>query len=300
MVSILGIIRRARAPARRDPGTDNDLLRQIVGAVAAREDLDSVFLRVVRYLENTLAESASIWLREGDRFAVRAVGDRTGQVWAGAASSGEMTIPAEAPVLQELGRGELICFSRPGLPDVPALDEIARSLDLGSLVVAPLMENGTVGGVLIIGKSRRNGFGCHETDFLEGVGKHVAVAVQQAQLHRELRSAYDAVRQAEQAQIYQERLRALEETASELAHDIINTICAIPLYTAVIEQEVALSDRATKQLRIIETAVDEVQKTVGCLRQCYRQGQREPPGGGGDPETKDRTGHGDPWDRDTS
>jgi CheY-like chemotaxis protein len=73
----------------------------------------------------------------------------------------------------------------------------------------------------------------------------------------------------------QARLRALGEMASGIAHDINNAISPIPLYIGLIERETRLSKQAWDYLRIIETAVDDVEETVRLLRQFYNQGDRD-------------------------
>ena len=55
---------------------------------------------------------------------------------------------------------------------------------------------------------------------------------------RELEQSNEALRQSQQALIQQERLRALGQMASGIAHDINNAISPIALYTeAMLERE---------------------------------------------------------------
>ena len=73
----------------------------------------------------------------------------------------------------------------------------------------------------------------------------------------------------------QERLRALGQMASGIAHDINNAISPVALYTeALLEREPNLSERARSQLEIIQRAVDDVAQTVARMGEFYRQ--REP------------------------
>jgi CheY-like chemotaxis protein len=69
----------------------------------------------------------------------------------------------------------------------------------------------------------------------------------------------------------QERLRALGQMASGIAHDINNAISPMALYTeALLEHETALSERGRKQLEIIQRAVDDVAQTVARMGEFYR------------------------------
>jgi signal transduction histidine kinase len=92
---------------------------------------------------------------------------------------------------------------------------------------------------------------------------------------RELELSNEALRQAQQALIQQERLRALGQMASGIAHDINNAISPIALYTeSMLEHETSLSPEARGRLVTIQRAIDDVAQTVARMREFYRP--REP------------------------
>jgi signal transduction histidine kinase/ActR/RegA family two-component response regulator len=96
------------------------------------------------------------------------------------------------------------------------------------------------------------------------------------QRNHELEQSNEALRQSQQALIQQERLRALGQMASGIAHDINNAISPIALYTeALLERETTLSDRARGYLATIQRALDDVSQTVGRMREFYRPRERE-------------------------
>jgi signal transduction histidine kinase/ActR/RegA family two-component response regulator len=118
-------------------------------------------------------------------------------------------------------------------------------------------------------------FSSGECEFLRQASAHTALAAHQAQLYGALQRAYDDLRQTQQQIMQQERLRALGQMASGIAHDINNAISPVALYTeALLEREPNLSDRARKQLEIIQRAVDDVAQTVARMGEFYRM--REP------------------------
>src|SRR5688500_13081867 len=93
---------------------------------------------------------------------------------------------------------------------------------------------------------------------------HVALASHQARLHGALRQAYDDLRQTQHTVMQQERLRALGQMASGIAHDINNAISPVTLYTeSLLEREPNLSDRARDYLVTIQRAIEDVAGTVG-------------------------------------
>jgi signal transduction histidine kinase len=92
---------------------------------------------------------------------------------------------------------------------------------------------------------------------------------------RELEQSNEALRRAQQTLIQQERLRALGQMASGIAHDINNAISPIVLYTeSMLEREISLSPEARDRLVTIQRAIDDVAQTVARMREFYRP--REP------------------------
>ncbi len=93
--------------------------------------------------------------------------------------------------------------------------------------------------------------------------------------NRALQLAYDDLRQTQQLIMQQERLRAVGQMASGIAHDINNAISPAALYAeSLLEREPNLSPRTRENLVMIQRALDDVAQTVSRLREFYRQ--REP------------------------
>ena len=102
------------------------------------------------------------------------------------------------------------------------------------MIVAPLLLESQVFGVLIAARREPDGFSSPDCEFLRQLSEHVALAAHQAQIHSALQQAYDDLRQSQQAVLQHERLRALGEMASGIAHDINNAISPVALYTQLL------------------------------------------------------------------
>jgi DNA-binding response OmpR family regulator len=88
---------------------------------------------------------------------------------------------------------------------------------------------------------------------------------------RELERSNEQLRQAQQTLIQQERLRALGQMASGIAHDINNAISPISLYTdSLLNHEPDLSASARESLQTVQRAIDDVARTVARMREFYR------------------------------
>jgi signal transduction histidine kinase/ActR/RegA family two-component response regulator len=152
----------------------------------------------------------------------------------------------------------------------PFPQQLARG-GLRALVAAPLLVESKVFGVLIAARRAPHSFSSGECEFLGQLSEHVALAVNQAEIHGALQRAYDDLRQTQQAILQQERLRALGEMASGIAHDINNALSPMALYTdALLEREKELSARSRGYLQVIQRAIDDVAQTVARMREFYR------------------------------
>ncbi len=101
-------------------------------------------------------------------------------------------------------------------------------------------------------------------------------AEREAELHEALKQAYQELRQTQETATQHERLRALGQMASGVAHDINNAISPVALYTeTLLEKEPNLSPRARQYLEIIQRAIDDVAHTVGRMREFYRGRESE-------------------------
>jgi signal transduction histidine kinase len=93
---------------------------------------------------------------------------------------------------------------------------------------------------------------------------------------QQLEQANEDLRRTQQAAMQQERLRALGQMASGIAHDINNAISPVALYTeSLLEREKGLSEQARSQLTTIQRAIDDVAQTVARMREFYRQRETE-------------------------
>ncbi len=171
-------------------------------------------------------------------------------------------------------RGELVYEPDIGQVQFPFSQRLARG-GLRSLVAAPLLVESSVLGVLVAARSAAHGFSSADCEFLRQLSEHAALAAHQASLYGALQQAYDDLRQSQQTVMQQERLRALGQMASGIAHDINNAISPMTLYTeSLLEGEPNLSDRARDYLTTMQRSIEDVAQTVSRMREFYRQ--REP------------------------
>src|SRR6266404_463752 len=254
-----------------------NLLHQITRAIGERQDIQSIFQVVIRTLEEHLpVDFCCICLYDPAEncVIVTSVGSHSEALAMELAMTAQARIEIDQNGLSQCVQGRLVY--EPDITQVPFpfAQRLARGA-LTSMVAAPLLVESKVFGVLIAARRQAHGFSSGECEFLRQASEHVALAAHQAQLYSALQQAYDDLRQTQKAVMQQERLLALGQMASGIAHDINNAISPVALYTeSLLEKEPGLSPRTRSSLEIIQRSVDDVGRTVARMREFYRE--REP------------------------
>jgi signal transduction histidine kinase/ActR/RegA family two-component response regulator len=256
-----------------------NLLDQITYAIGERQDLQSIYRVVIRSLEDQLPLDfccvcrydnpfdATVAANAGNTLTVTAVATRSLALATTLGLTEETVIGIDQDGLSACVRGELVHEPDLRRSPHPFPQRLLRA-GLRSLVAAPLMAQRRVFGIVIAARRQEGSFTSGECEFLRQLSEHVGLAAQQAQL-------YATLHQTQEAAMQDDRLRALGQMASGIAHDINNAISPMSLYTeALLEQEPNLSPRAREYLTTIDRAIGDVGATVARMREFYRQ--REP------------------------
>lgn len=249
------------------------LLNRITRAIGERLELESILDVLIHRLEDNLPiDFGCVCLYDPDRDALTmaAVGAQSVPLAKELGLEGGASFPAGQNGLKRCLQGNLVYE-----PDLAhSRSDFLKRLSaagLGGLVVAPLLVESQVFGLLMVARRAVHSFSSADCEFLRQLGEHVALAAHQAQVYSALQRAYDELRQSQQTVLQQERLSALGQMASGIAHDINNAISPVVLYTqALLEQEPGLSSRAREYLETIERAIDDVAATVARMREFYR------------------------------
>ena len=84
--------------------------------------------------------------------------------------------------------------------------------------------------------------------------------------------AYDELRRTQQAVVQQERLRALGQMASGVAHDVNNALCPITGYSELLLNSLPdLAEEPRRRLEKIRQAAGDVAQIVARMREFYRR-----------------------------
>ena len=273
---MVGAIQTSEARLRVQLG-HLSLLQHITSAIGERQDLHSINQVVVTTLERSMPIEFGCIARYDATSRLLTVASLGVASQSCGAQLG--LLPGAEIVLDENGlatclEGQLVYEPDSGQVPLPLLQRLA-ALNLKSVVMAPLVAEKTLFGVLIAARREANAYTSPDCEFLKQLSEHVALAARQAELNSALQTAYDDLRRSQQTTVQQERLRALGQIASGIAHDINNAISPVSLYTeSLLEREPNLSERARSYLTTIQRAIGDVAGTVARMREFYRQ--REP------------------------
>lgn len=252
-----------------------DLLRRITRAIAERQDLDSIFQVVVRSVEEHLpADFVALCTHDRDGLlTVARVGANSERL------ALELAMPPQARVeIDENGLARCVAGQQVYEPDLASVDfPFPRRLaggGLRSMVIVPLSLESRSGvfAVLVVARRAAQAFTSGEAEFLRQLCEHVSLAANQAQLHSSLQQAYEHLQRTQEQALEQERLRALGQLASGIAHDINNAISPVTIYVeSLLTYETGFSERARGQLEIIQRAIDDVARTVARMGEFSRR-----------------------------
>jgi PAS domain S-box-containing protein len=249
------------------------LLDRTSRAIGERQDLRSIFQVVLHSVEENLhIDLACICMSDGSgkSITVNNIGPRSLEAATALGLREQTQIEVDQNGLARCLRGELVYEPDISPSAFPFVGLMARG-GMRSLVYAPLIAESRVFGVMVCARRAIAGFSSDDCEFLRQLSQHVALAAHQTQLYGSLQRAYEDLRQTQKAILQQERLRALGQMASGIAHDINNALTPAALYAqSMLERETSLSRQARDQLEIILRALEDVGHTVARMREFYR------------------------------
>ncbi|MFL6606508.1 MAG: MHYT domain-containing protein [Steroidobacteraceae bacterium] len=253
------------------------LLDETTRAIGEHQDLHSLFQVVFRNLEEHLPVDfgcACVYDAAQQSLSVTCVGPRSQALAPELGLSERTRIAVDENGLAACLLGQFLYESDISESRFPLQARLGR-LGLRSLVFAPLIVESKVVGVMIAARRAKGGFLSGDCEFLRQLSGHVALAAHQSQLYGALQRAYEDLRQTQQTVMQQERLRALGQMASGIAHDVNNALTPAALYVqSLLDRDRSLGAEARNYLTITLRAIEDVANTIARMREFYRP--REP------------------------
>jgi PAS domain S-box-containing protein len=154
------------------------------------------------------------------------------------------------------------------LPD--GVKKVVELEGMRSWMWVMLWRNEKVLGVLSTSSRVERKFSSSEESILIAVGRQLATTVEKIQLYHETRRAYEDLRRTQEQLLQSEKMSAVGQLISGVAHELNNPLTAILGYTQLLETE-ELEPRVLDFIRKLHKQAQRTQKIVQNLLSFARQ-----------------------------
>ncbi|QDX24656.1 PAS domain S-box protein [Sphingomonas suaedae] len=249
------------------------LLDEITRAIARRHDIASIFQAAVVAVEEQFDADLALIGRvapSGATIEVAQMGPQTHRYRdAFGLSIGREIRATGNPVADCIAQRELIHVDgsaqdvRPGTP--------AFVTQMGSICITPILVDDEVYGVLIAARRDRDSFDPAECRFLTQLVDHIGLSVQQSIVLETLQRTVEDLRMSQSSALARERLAAIGQMASGIAHDLNNALTPISIRTQSLrENSRDLPPEIQTYLQMVERVFNDMSATIARMRDFYR------------------------------
>ncbi|HKV05786.1 MAG TPA: ATP-binding protein [Candidatus Acidoferrales bacterium] len=211
-------------------------------AAGLEEGLTAALLKVT---ELFAVDAASVYfLDEATRVLKRgaAVGYRSGYARATA------PVQLSAGLFEQMrqARATLLSGALPALPQEIRELHQAEGIEVSQVVV--LWAKDRIMGVLFVGCREMRAFSTAELNLLSAVGNQIATTIDKSLLLEKTREAYDGLRRAQEQLLQSEKMAAVGQLISGVAHELNNPLTAILGYSQLLKSEEFVQPRGADYL----------------------------------------------------
>jgi len=264
--------RRAEQEIRRR-NRELVVLNSIAETLASSLDLsDSVQRTLHQILELFGLDTASLYLFEPDGKSLRRV-TSVGLRSEFARSFPMITIPTE--FLQQVRTVRATFLSANGLPLPPVARELQKKEGIESAFLVVLWSKDKIIGGLAVGSRTQREFSSADSSLMIAVGSQVANAVERSQLYAEAKRAYENLRRAQEQLLHSEKLAAVGQLISGVAHELNNPLTAILGYTQLLTSNGQLGQQALSYTEKLYKQAQRTHRIVQNLLSFSRQHKPE-------------------------
>jgi len=122
---------------------------------------------------------------------------------------------------------------------------------LTSIVDIPLTTKGASIGVMCVSSLTPYKFSSEVVEFLTAIGNHIGVAVDNANLYKNIKEAYQDLREAQEQVVQAEKLASLGKLAATIAHEINNPLAGVLNYIRLIIKQLTRNHFSHEKLEDI-------------------------------------------------
>ena len=108
-----------------------------------------------------------------------------------------------------------------------------------STVYIPLTTKGASIGVMCVSSLNQNTFSSEFVEFLTVIGNHIGVALDNANMHKNIKEAYQDLKEVQEQIVWTEKLASLGKLAATIAHEINNPLAGVLNYIRLIIKQLS-------------------------------------------------------------
>jgi PAS domain S-box-containing protein len=223
--------RRAEQQIRRR-NRELVVLNSIAETLSYTLDLNDSVQRTLRQIQELFElDAASLYLFDRDDTTLRrlaAVGHKSEF----AKSFPPVTIAWE--LMQQFRSTHATFLTLQGLPLPPVIRDVLKKEEIESAYVVTLWSKEKIIGALVVASRSMREFSAADISLLIAVGSQVASAVDRSRLYEETRQAYENLRRTQEQLLHSEKLAAVGQLISGVAHELNNPLTAILGYSQLL------------------------------------------------------------------
>ena len=136
---------------------------------------------------------------------------------------------------------------------------------LQSSVYIPLIIRGASLGVMCVSSLTPNSFSSERVKFLTAIGNHIGVAVDNATMYKNIKKAYQDLKEAQEQIVLTAKLASLGKLAATIAHEINNPLTAVLTYIRLLIKLIARNRFSPERLEDISRYLQTMEsETARC------------------------------------
>ena len=198
-------------------------------------DLEEILqLSMLQIVELFSTDTAAVYLFDEDNHLVKqaSYGHRSDFV----SGSSYFTLPADFMESLRASHAEILDHqSQPILPEI--MQKIVEVEELKAWIWVVLWRKEKMLGVLATSSRSPREFSRSEQGVMIAVGRQLATTIEKIQLYNETKKAYEDLRRTQEQLLQSEKMSAVGQLISGVAHELNNPLTAILGYTQLLESE---------------------------------------------------------------
>jgi len=184
-------------------------------------------------------------------------------------------VEVSATLLEQVRQARATVISASALAAPEYLRELQRKEGILDSQVIVLWSKDRIIGALLLGCHSRREFSTAELNLLGALGNQIAATIDKSVLLGETRDAYESLRQAQEQLLQSEKMAAVGQLISGVAHELNNPLTAILGYSQLLKSEELPNSRGADFLEKLYKQAQRTHRIVQNLLSFARQHKAE-------------------------